>query len=170
MATLKIKFKKNRFNLMLPRILEFVANLDDNGDFELSIDKVKGKRSNDANRYFWELVGQLSEKINVSPEDIYRTYIKDIGGNYEVLPIRDDAVETWIKNWRGRGIGWQCEIVGESKLRGYTNVICYYGSSTYDSRQFTRLVNLCIDDCKANGIETMSPSEMALMMRNYKEN
>ena len=170
MATLNIKFKKNRFNLMLPRILEFVASLDEDGNFELSIGKVKGKRSNDANRYFWELVGQLSAKINVSPEDIYRTYIKDIGGNYEVLPIRDDAVETWIKNWRDRGIGWQCEIIGESKLRGYTNVICYYGSSTYDSRQFTRLVNLCIDDCKANGIETMTESEMALMMQNYKEN
>lgn len=170
MATLNIKFKKNRFNLMLPKILEFVANLDDESVFELSIGKVKGKRSNDANRYFWELVGQLSAKINVPPEDIYRTYIKDIGGNYEVLPIRDDAVETWIKNWRDRGIGWQCEIIGESKLRGYTNVICYYGSSTYDSRQFTRLVNLCIDDCKANGIETMTESEMALMMQNYKEN
>jgi hypothetical protein len=170
MAELNIKFKKNRFNLMLPRILEFVANLDDESDFELSIGKVKGKRSNDANSYFWTLVGQLSAKINVPPEDIYRTYIKDIGGNYEVLPIRDDAVETWIKNWRERGIGWQCEIIGESKLRGYTNVICYYGSSTYDSRQFTRLVNLCIDDCKANGIETMTESEMALMMQNYKEN
>ena len=167
---MKLTFKKNRFNLLLPKILEFVANLDDNSDFELSIDKVKAKRSNDANRYFWELVGQLSAKINVSPEDIYRTYIKDIGGNYEVLPIRDDAVETWVKNWHSRGIGWQCDIIGESKLRGYTNVICYYGSSTYNTRQFSRLVNLCVDDCKANGIEVMTESEMALMMQNYKEN
>ena len=169
MAGLKIKFTKNRFNLLLPKILEFVASLDDNGDFELSIDKFKANRSNDANRYFWQLVGQLSEKINVSPEDIYRTYIKDIGGNYEVMPVRDDAVETWIKNWRSRGIGWQCEIIGESKLRGYTNVICYYGSSCYTSSQFKRLIDLCIDDCKAQGIETMTPSEMALMMANYKE-
>lgn len=166
---MKLTFKKNRFNMLLPRILEFVASLDDNGDFELSIDKVKAKRSNDANRYFWELVGQLSAKINVPPEDIYRTYIKDIGGNYEVVPIRDDAVDTWVKNWRAKGIGWQCEIIGESKLRGYTNTICYYGSSTYDTRQFSRLVNLCVDDCKANGIEVMTESEIALMMQNYKE-
>lgn len=166
---MKIQFKKSRFNLLLPRILEFVANLDEESDFELSIGKVKADRSNDANRYFWQLVGQLSAKINISPEDIYRTYIKDIGGNYEVLPIRDDAVETWIKNWRGRGIGWQCEIIGESKLRGYTNVICYYGSSCYTSSQFSRLINLCIDDCKEQGIETMTPAEMARLMENYKE-
>lgn len=170
MAGLNIKFKKNRFNLLLPRILEFIANLDDDGDFELVIDKVKAKRSNDANRYFWELVGQLSAKISVSPEDIYRTYIKDIGGNYEVLPIREDAVETWIKNWRSRGIGWQCEIIGESKLRGYTNVICYYGSSTYNTRQFSRLIDLCIQDCKTQGINTMTPTELEALMANYKEN
>ncbi len=170
MAGLNIKFKKDRFNLLLPRILEFVANLDDDGNFELSIGEVKAKRSNDANRYFWELVGQLSAKINVPPEDIYRTYIKDIGGNYEIVPIRDDAVDTWLQAWRSKGIGWQCDIIGESKLRGYTNVICYYGSSTYNTKQFSRLINLCVDDCKANGIEVMTESEMALMMRHYKEN
>ena len=70
MATLNIKFKKHKFNLLLPRILDYVAKIDDDGDFELSIDKVKVKRSNDANSYFWQLVGQLSAKINVSPEDI----------------------------------------------------------------------------------------------------
>ena len=169
MDCLKIRFRKSKFNLLLPKILEFVASLDDDGDFELAIDKVKAKRSNDANRYFWELVGQLSEKVNVSPEEIYRTYIKDIGGNYEVLPIRDDAVETWIKNWRSRGIGWQCEIIGESKLRGYTNVICYYGSSTYNTRQFSRLIEMCVEDCKAQGINTMSPTELQSLMANYKE-
>ena len=165
MAGLKIRFKKSKFNLMLPRILEFVANLDYDNDFELSIDKVKANRSNDANRYFWQLVGQLSEKINVSPEDIYRTYIKDIGGNYEVMPIKDEAVETWQSIWRQRGIGWQCDIVGESKLRGYTNVICYYGSSTYNTKQMSRLIDLCVQDCKEQGIETMTPSELALMMK-----
>ena len=170
MDTLKIQFKKFKFNLLLPRILDYIAGLDDEIDYVLTIDKVKAQRSNDANRYFWELVGQLSSKINVSPEDIYRTYIRDVGGNYEIVPIRDDAVEVWIKNWKAKGIGWQCDIIGESKLRGYTNVICYYGSSTYNTAQFSRLINLCLDDCKANGIEVISESEMALMMQNYKEN
>ena len=41
MATLNLKFKKSRFNLLLPRILEYIANLDDTSDFELCIDKVR---------------------------------------------------------------------------------------------------------------------------------
>ena len=167
---MKLLFKKGKFNLLIAKVLDYVATLDDEVDYVLTIDKVKAKRSNDANRYFWSLVGELSAKINVSPEEIYRTYIRDIGGNYEIVPIRNDAVEVWIKNWRNKGIGWQCDIIGESKLKGYTNVICYYGSSTYTTQQFSRLVNMCVDDCKANGIETMTDAELASMIKDYKEN
>ena len=167
---MKLSFRKDRFTFLLPRIMEFVNSLEDGKEYELDISKAVKKRSNDANRYFWELVGKLSAKINVSPEDIYRTYIRDIGGNYEVMPIKDEAVETWQSIWKQRGIGWQCDVIGESKLRGYTNVICYYGSSTYDSRQMSRLIDLCIQDCKTQGIETMTPTELASLMENYKEN
>lgn len=166
---MQLSFKKDKFAYLLPKIMEFVNTLEDDKEYNLVIDKAVKKRSNDANRYFWELVGKLSEKINVSPEEIYRTYIRDIGGNYEVMPIKDEAVDTWKAIWRQRGIGWQCDIIGESKLRGYTNVICYYGSSTYNSKQFKRLINLCIEDCKAQGIETMTPRELELLIANYKE-
>ena len=166
---MKLSFRKDKFAFLLPRIMEFVNTLEDDKEYELSISKAVKKRSNDANRYFWELVGKLSEKIKVSPEEIYRTYIRDIGGNYEVMPIKDEAVETWQSIWKQRGIGWQCDVIGESKLRGYTNVICYYGSSTYDSRQMSRLIDLCIQDCKAQGIETMTPTEFESLMANYKE-
>ena len=166
---MQLSFKKDKFTYLLPKLMEFVNTLEDDKEYSVVIDKVVKKRSNDANKYFWELVGKLSAKINVSPEEIYRTYIKDVGGNYEVMPIKDEVVDTWKSIWRQRGIGWQCDIVGESKLRGYTNVICYYGSSTYNSKQFSRLINLCIDDCKAQGIETMTPTELEALMANYKE-
>ena len=57
-----------------------------------------------------------------------------------------------------------CDILGESKLDGYTNVITYYGSSTYDSLQMSRLINLIQEDCKQYGIEVMTPAELALLM------
>lgn len=160
---MKLSFKKDKFTFLLPRIMEFVNTLEDDKEYELNIGKAVKKRSNDANRFFWEMVGQLSAKIKVPPEDIYRTYIKDIGGNYEVVPIREDAVDTWVNAWHSRGIGWQCDIVGDSKLRGYKNVICYYGSSTYDTRQMSRLIELCVTDCKEQGIECDTPEIKALM-------
>lgn len=129
-------------------------------DLRIKLCLWKNKRSNDANAYFWELCGQLAEKIRIPPDDIYRFLIKGVGGNYEVVPIRNDAVDTWIRNWESRGIGWVCETT-PSKLPGYTNVFSYYGSSVYDTDQMSRLIELIINECKANGIETETPDRLS---------
>jgi hypothetical protein len=167
---MKLSFKKAKFPFMLPRILEYINTLEDDKEYEVVIDKLKKKRSNDANAYYWQLIGQLSAKINVPPREIYRTHIKDVGDNFEIVPIREIAVEAWKSAWESRGIGWCCECLGESKMRDYMNVICFYGSSTYDTRQMSRLIELCVADCKEQGIETMTPQELASLMQGYKEN
>lgn len=126
------------------------------------------KRSLDANAYFWVLCGKLAAKINTPRMIIYRQYIREIGDNYEIVPIRADAVDTWIKNWESHGLGWVCDIVGPSKIDGYINVICYYGSSTYDTAQMSRLIDLVVQDCKEQGIETMAPAELARLKEAWK--
>jgi hypothetical protein len=125
------------------------------------------KRSLDSNSYFWLLAGKLAAvltqgKTIVSPEEIYRSYIPRIGDNSQTVPIRDDAKEQWIKAWQAHGKGWICEDLG-SKLDGYTNIICYYGSSVYDTAQMSRLITLVVQDCQDQGIETKTPEELALM-------
>ena len=132
-------------------------------DLTVKVSQYRSKRSKDANAYFWELCGKLSVKLRISPEAIYRILIKDVGGNYEIVPIRNDAVDTWIKNWQSRGMGWVCETT-PSKLEGYTNVFSYYGSSVYDTAQMSRLIELIVNECKENNIETATPEELAILM------
>lgn len=129
----------------------------------------KQRRSLDANAYFWVLCGKLSAKINVSPEIIYKEYIKDIGDNYVIYPTKNEAIEKWISVWNSRGKGWICEILGECKTEGYTNVLSYFGSSVYDSSQMSRLINLVIDDCKNNDIETMTPEQLSKLIGAWGE-
>lgn len=164
---MKLAFKKDTFMAVLPRVLEFVNTLDADKTYEFVIDKEKRKRSNDANAYYWTLVGKLSAKLKIPPEEIYRHHVMDIGDNFEVVPIRDDAVDAWTKAWEGKGMGWICVIVGCSKLDGYTNLACFYGSSTYDTCQMSRLIDICVTDCKEQGIETMSPAELESLMAGY---
>ena len=123
----------------------------------------KNKRSKDSNALFWEFCGQLSAKIGIPPRDIYRNLVKEIGGNYEITPIKNEAVTNWIEIWEKRGLGWVCENIGKSKFEGYTNIINYYGSSEYDTSQMSRLINLLIQECKINGIETASLQELTLI-------
>ncbi len=143
----------------------FLDMYDDYKDKDLRIRLClwRNKRSLDSNAYFWEMCGQLAAKLNIAPRDIYRILVKEVGGNYEITPIKDEAVETWIEVWEKRGLGWVCEVIGKSKFEGYTNVINYMGSSEYDTAQMSRLINLLIQECKNNGIETATPKELTLL-------
>ena len=44
------------------------------------------------------------------------------------------------------------------------NVTLYYGSSTYDTEQMSRLIDNVVQDCKALDIETETPERLAMMM------
>lgn len=145
---------------------------DDLKDKNLSIKitQFRKKRSLDANSYFWVLCGKLSQKTRQPKTDIYRQLIKEIGDNFEIVPIRNDAVNTWCENWQQKGIGWICDIVGDSKIDGYTNVCCYYGSSTYDSVQMSALIDLIVFECKEQGIETLPPEEISKLKALWGEN
>lgn len=149
-------------------ISQFCSEMKDGKKYQAELKEFRKKRSLDANAYFWTLCGNLSAKLGISKEIIYRQYIKDVGDNYTIVPIRNDAVDKWIKNWQEKGLGWVCEIIGESKLEGYTNIITYYGSSTYDSAQMSRLISLVVEDCKEQGIETMTPQELSLLLEGWK--
>ena len=39
----------------------------------------------------------------------------------------------------------------------------YYGSSTYNTKQMARLIDSIVEDCKAVGIETLTPATLDAM-------
>lgn len=125
----------------------------------IKIGKYKKKRSLDANAYCWVLIGKLAEKLNVSTTEVYRQAIKEIGGNSDTVCIQDKAVQSLCDGWSRNGIGWQTDTF-PSKLEGCTNVILYYGSSTYDTAQMSRLINIIVEECRQLGIETKSAEEL----------
>ena len=160
-----IDFKTNKPMLMLEvnETNDFKQLVDDmNGCEKLSIDikPFRNRRSLDANAYAWVLMDRLAATLKESKEGIYREYIKNIGGNSEVVCVKNEAVERLCEGWSKNGIGWQTDTF-PSKLAGCTNVVLYYGSSTYDSAQMSRLLDLIIQDCKEQGIQTDTPNEIA---------
>lgn len=106
------------------------------------------------------MLDKLAEKVHIPKEDIYRTLIKNIGGNSEIVCVQNKAVERLCEGWERNGIGWVTDTL-ESKIEGCTNVILYYGSSTYDTAQMHRLIDLIVQECKQQDIETLTPEELA---------
>ena len=123
--------------------------------------KVK-KRSLSQNSYLWVLLDEIGKKVNRSKEEVYKTYIKDYGV-FEIIPIKNEAVDSFIQKWSKNGLGWLCEDLGESKLKGYTKLITYFGTSTYTSSEMARLLEAVIDDCKELDIETLTIKDIMLL-------
>lgn len=127
----------------------------------------KGKRrSLDANAYFWLLCGKLAESTGIPKTEIYREAIREIGGNTETVCVPTKAAERLVDGWKHNGLGWLADTM-PSKLPGCTNVILYYGSSTYDTKQMSRLVDNIVQDCQAVGIETLTPDKLALLKEEW---
>lgn len=136
---------------------------------EVTADKEKRKRSLDSNAYAWVLIGKLAAVLHVPKEEVYRQAIREIGDNFEIVPVKDEAVERWRRNWESGHLGWISDIVGPSKMPGYTNTINYYGSSTYDTRQMSALIDCIVAECKEQGIETMTPDELENLKARWAE-
>lgn len=136
--------------------------------YDLEIREHRKKRSLDANAYCWTLINKLAGALRLPPVEIYRQAIQNVGGNYEVIPIKEDAAEHFKRVWQAQGLGWPCVDMGKSKLDGYRNLRAYYGSSTYDTRQMSQLIDNLVQDCKALDIETLPPDKLALLVEEWQ--
>ena len=166
-VSIDLKTRKPKITFLVNSNINSLEELENAPLLDIEAKKHRNRRSLDANAYCWILLGKLSEKMNIKSVDIYKMEIKDIGV-YEVLPIKDAAVEKFVQAWQKNGIGWICEIIGKSKIEGYTNVKAYYGSSTYDTKEMSRLIDSIVYDCKMQGIETATPEELARLKEAWK--
>lgn len=134
----------------------------------IEIKKYRNKRSLEANRYFWHLCGELADKLSGekvlhTKEDIYRKIISESGVWYDD-EVEPDKVEWRRKAWSMIGTGWITERVDFS-ADGQREVIrFYYGSSQYNTKQMSRLIENVVQECEAQGIPTKTPNEIANML------
>ena len=133
---------------------------------EYEIKEHRQKRSLDANAYLWVLISKIQQVLNVPKEMIYKDLIKDIGV-YEVVPIKNVAVDKFCEAWHKNGLGWITETT-KSKLEGYTNVLAYYGSSEYDTKEMSRLIDTTVEECRQLNIETKTDEEIQSLVREWK--
>lgn len=162
-----ITFKPKQFNYsVLPRLLDTVKELDENKEYTIKLDKVRKKRSLNANGYMWELCEQIAQKLDITKEDVYRQAIKDVGV-FQTVEINEKAENTLRYSWGLHGIGWIAETVDNAKTDGFKVINLYYGSSSYNTKQMSRLIDHIVQDAKSLGIEVISDSDRALLLEDW---
>ena len=126
-------------------------NLED-GEYLVSIEPKKKKRSLDQNRYFWALLGEISKKENGNLRNIDTLYLHLLersGAKYEVLIIKHEAVERFISMVKHVKVVKQ-QIVNHEV---YDTVYVFYGSSTFSTTEMMQLLDTTIDYAYEVGVE-----------------
>ena len=133
----------------------------------VEVKRWRERRSLDANAYCWTLIDKLAAARGLSKPEVYREAIRGIGGVSETVCVTDKAVDRLMQSWSHNGLGWFAETM-PSKIPGCTNVILYCGSSTYDTKQMSDLIDHIVQDCKAVGIETLPPQELERLTQDWR--
>lgn len=122
-------------------------------DVEVEVKQFRQKRSLDASAFCWALCRDIGQALYppLAKEEVYRHAIRAVGV-YEPLPIREDALERFSEIWSGKGTGWFVDVVDDSKLKGYKRVNAYFGTSTYNSKEMSTLIDYLVDDAEQMGL------------------
>ena len=135
--------------------------------YDLEVKEHRQKRSLDANAYAWVLIHKLAHATRLTPVEVYREAIRNVGNNFTPICIREQDVARFIRDWERNGLGCVVDNLGMSQIRGCRNLLAYHGSSTYDTEQMSRLIDNLVQDCKALDIETLTPERLALLKEEW---
>lgn len=126
------------------------------------------ERSSNANKYFWKLLQELCELAEINTIKEYKRRVKELG-IFRRFRIEKDNVNTFEKMWSTQGIAWFSEIF-DTEIIGnieFKIINAYYGSSSFNSKQMSRLINDLVEDCKIYGIETKTPAEIESLLESW---
>ena len=146
--------------------IKVYEELKDCEKLSIEIKPYREERSLNANAYFWVLAGKLAEKLNSTKEEVYRHHIKETGV-FRDITLPEDGICTIEHMWNTYGTGWFSERV-DFAPDGCILLRCYYGSSTYNTKQMSRLIDNMVADCKEQGIETKTPEELESLKNLWK--
>ncbi|MBQ8971662.1 MAG: hypothetical protein IJ074_01080 [Clostridia bacterium] len=116
---------------------------------DIEIKQHREKRSTRANALCWELCSQIGRAITppLPKEDVYKDAIRAVG-EYDQYYIREETLNSFMETRKLLGVGWFAEVVGDAPLRGWVEVFAYKGSSTYDTKAMSTLIDYLVDQAE----------------------
>lgn len=124
--------------------------------------KFRNKRSLDANGYMWVLLQKMAEVLKTDKWTLYLKMLKQYG-QFTYIVVKPGVVDHMKSQWR------ECEVVGDIEVNGVKAVqmLCYFGSSTYNTKEMSVLIDNIVQEAQELGISTISPTELKEMKERW---
>lgn len=122
--------------------------LDRDKIYRLEINLYRNKRSLNANAYCWKMCSEIANKTRLSKEEVYLNMLKHYGQSELVSVLSNIDVTGYFKYY---------EVAGKSILNNkeFTHYKIFKGSSEYDTREMSILIDGIIQECTNLGIPTI---------------
>ena len=121
-------------------------------ELDITIVRHSKKRGLAANAMLWACLGEIAAAARTDNWSAY-LYMLERHGKYSTILIKAEALPDLRRVWR------ETRIVGERE-DGMVEVLCFYGSSTYTTEEFSRLLDGVVSDMKELGLTPPPSREM----------
>ena len=123
--------------------------------------KRKG-RSLDSNAYLWVLLSKMAAALNTSKDELYLEML-DRYGIFTHIVVKPSVVDRVKEEWR------TVRELGEVTVNGKTGVqlMCFFGSSTYNTKEMSVLIDGVVSECKELGIETIPSDQLENLKKSW---
>lgn len=137
----------------IEKFLPLIFRLDKDTVYDVKIDKHREKRSLNANAYLWKLVTEIGNILNKSKEEVYLQMLIDYGQSEMVSILSEIDVKGYFKYYKLAGTS----ILNDKEFNHYK---IYKGSSEYDTKEMSILLNGVVQEAKNLGIKTKDDIEL----------
>ena len=138
-------------------------------DKQFKVEEYHRKRTLSQNSYYWQLLGQVADVLRMSKTEVHNLMLAEYGQvdtDLRYVIMRDDI------DWKGLDT---MHLKPTASVKTMDNGVLYRvylvirGSSTYNTREMSVLVDGIIQEAKQQGIETMTPADLAELRRIEQE-
>lgn len=140
----------------MPPILDKVVSLQGK-EVNITIAEPREKRSINANDYFWMIVGKMADKLHTSKDEVYFKMLQRYGQHIVVTVKKGlDISKAGFKYY---------EVLKDGLINGkeFTAWRIFIGSSQYDTKQMSVLIDGAVQEAKELGIDVELENYIGMM-------
>ena len=121
-------------------------------EYKLELTPIKSKRSLFQNKYMWALINEIAQIEGMDKDEVYCQIIKMANIKIEFIETIPEAIEKLRKLFR---VIIERETRTSSKGVKTVMLECYYGSSTFDTKEMSEFIERLMDYAQQVGINTV---------------
>jgi hypothetical protein len=140
-------------------VIKWLLNQDREKLFEIK--PYRQKRSLNANAFFWHICNEMANVLRTSKEEVYLEMLKRYGQCEVISVLAEIDISRICKYY---------EEIGRARLQGkdFIHYRCFIGSSEYDTREMSILIDGTISEAKELGIETLPSTAIERIKAQWK--